>query len=405
MQLVIYAIGAGSLLLFIVNNVIQTIRRRKEIGFWELTLAFFVALMPSIALIIDNTDDAAFSTLEQATFLLVIPLAITHIALTVVESFRPQGIRQSRGLLGIGLAILLALASVSYSFISIQAELRTVDQNPRPTPVNNLDQRDPCVVAGEDLIRELVNDLLGATGLTLSEALTRIEDDPSLSIAILVENNGLDADQFIRDTASEVVVAIEELLSRGCLTTTEATAARFAVPGLVRQAVTNDFDVLLNQFAPDDTAEQIEALSPTDIVATRQALEDFLAANPTELPTVTPTYTPSNTPTPTVTRTPRPTDSPTPTRIRFQTATPTLTPTLPNPCIAQANFNVNMRTLPDLDDGDVILTIPFESVITVYAPNPDETWWYGLYDGEVGWVSGEFIALADACFDLPPRRP
>jgi hypothetical protein len=64
-----------------------------------------------------------------------------------------------------------------------------------------------------------------------------------------------------------------------------------------------------------------------------------------------------------------------------------------------------MRTLPDLEEGDVILTIPFESVFSVFAPNEDKTWWFGQYEGESGWISAEFIALTSACDDLPPRRP
>jgi hypothetical protein len=64
-----------------------------------------------------------------------------------------------------------------------------------------------------------------------------------------------------------------------------------------------------------------------------------------------------------------------------------------------------MRDYPSLEDSNVLVTIPFESVITIYAPNEDRTWWYGLYEGQVGWVSGEYMRLSPVCNELPPRRP
>jgi uncharacterized protein YgiM (DUF1202 family) len=104
-----------------------------------------------------------------------------------------------------------------------------------------------------------------------------------------------------------------------------------------------------------------------------------------------------------MTRTPFPTLSPTPTRERYVSPTPTLTPTLPDPCIASADFNVNMRDYPSLEDTQVLQTIEFGTVFSVFAPNEDQTWWYAQYDGVAGWISEEFISVTAPCLDLPPR--
>lgn len=405
MELSLFLIGAISAVLFIINNLARTALRQRTLKLSEIGLAFFVVLLPAAALVVNNLDTADFDILEQTTFLIVIPLVIVHIGLTIVELFRPQRLKQSRGILGIGAAILLIIATSSYNLVSLNAQLSTVDQNIRPTPVNSLSQRDPCDVAFEQLFIGIFQEIATATGLTIEELFVAAEDNPDISIAVLVEENGGNPQQLIDDIIFGVQTGLrEDLLGRGCLNQVEATAAIAFLRGQIPGFITDDFSSLLQtfqQFAPQEG----EVVSLEDQAATREALVAFLEQEPTELPTITPTSTPSRTPTVTPTRTPRATLSPTPTVPRFVTSTPTLTPTLPNPCIASADYNVNMRDLPDLEEGDVLLTIPFDSTITIYGPNEDQTWWYGLYDGETGWISAEFITLTNACSDLPPRQP
>jgi len=404
-DLSLFLLGAISTVLFIINNLTRTALRQQTLKLSEIALAFFVVLLPAIALILNNIDDATFGILEQITLLIIIPLIIIHIGLTIVELFREQRLKQSRGLLGLGTAILLIIATTSYNFISLNAQLGTVDQNVRPTPVNSLSQRDPCEVAFEQLFVSFFQQIADATGLTVDEFLTIAEDDPSVSIAVLVQENEGDPQNLIDDlTETTEVLVREDLLGRGCLTPLQATGL---IGGLRLQLPTfvNDDISSLIELSQQNTAEDLANLSPEDQLATREALVAFLEQEPTELPTVTPTQTPSRTPTVTPTRTPRATLSPTPTVPRFVTSTPTLTPTLPNPCIASADYNVNMRDLPDLEEGTVLVTIPFGDTITIYGPNEDQTWWYGLYDGETGWISAEFITLTQACLELPPQQP
>lgn len=402
MAILLYLIGAISTVLFIINNLARTALRQKKLRLIEIGLLFFVVLMPTAALIVDNIEDANFDRVENLTLLLIIPLAIFHLGLIIVELFRPQRLRQSRGLMGIGAAILLVGASLSYASISTFAQLGTIEQNRRPTPVNSNDERDPCEVAVEQLIVTLVNDILDEVGLTVEEAFVVIEENPDQSIADLITANEGNPVTYTQELISTGQDAVRDLLARGCLTQAEAATFITGLPLAISPFIYDDLSVLLEQAPQQETDPN---LSETEIAQTGEAAIAFLNQEPTPLPTITPTPTVTNTATPTVTRTPRPTLSPTATRERFVTSTPTLTATLPNPCLAIADFNVNMRDFPDLVESEVLITIPFESVITIFAPNDDRTWWFGQYENETGWLSAEFISLNTACNNLPARNP
>ncbi len=132
----------------------------------------------------------------------------------------------------------------------------------------------------------------------------------------------------------------------------------------------------------------------------------LLSAPPTtDGPTATPSLTPTVTltETPTITRTPRPTATATATRYQFVTRTPQPTQTLPTPCLALTKFNVNLRAAPSLD-AELVLTIPFDNTVSLFGRTEDSAWWYGEYEGQAGWISGEFLTLTASCDRLPERE-
>lgn|GEM_PF-2358809 len=419
MGLAFFLFGALATFIFILNNLWRTVRRQQAISFWGLLLAFMVALLPITGLIVDNLEDARFDLLEQLMFLLIIPLLITHVALTVIDLVRPKRRRSGRGVLGVGIAVLLLGANMSYALVSRTIELTRTSVVVRPTPINTTPSfLDPCSfeVIGVEFLDILLGRLANDAGLSVDALLAVFVEDGSATLGQLVranEGNPL-------ETVGDITDAIEQLLLEKAVICEDIPS--IGIPLIVRtqieprlvDAIDADFDTLLLAFesfgapgveAPPTSADPVTP-APAQLQATRAAI---VAAIPTlEIPptatfTLTPTITPSLTPT--QTRTPFPTSSPTPTRERFVTATPSPTPTLPSPCLATASFNVNMRSLPDLEEGDIVLTIPFEAAFAVFASNADRTWWYAEYEGEAGWVSDEFIRLTSACFDLPTRRP
>ncbi|HEX2908694.1 MAG TPA: SH3 domain-containing protein [Phototrophicaceae bacterium] len=143
------------------------------------------------------------------------------------------------------------------------------------------------------------------------------------------------------------------------------------------------------------TAETL-LLTPTPFVLPTASYTPAASATANQPVTITPTPTL----TATVTRTPRPTASPTP--PIFSTFTPTPTATLPEPCSAVANYNLNLRAAPALEAA-VLAAIPYNSFLTAYGKNADASWWYIRYEGQAGWVNGEFLTLAADCGALPVR--
>lgn len=108
----------------------------------------------------------------------------------------------------------------------------------------------------------------------------------------------------------------------------------------------------------ENTAAQVEA---TEIPATqRQAV----------LPTITPTL--AITPTP------------------LATATP-----IPPTCDLLVLYNLNLRAEPDAN-AELLLTIPYSTVIEADAVN-DDGWWHVRYNGQTGWVNGEYVSTMTTC--------
>ncbi len=132
------------------------------------------------------------------------------------------------------------------------------------------------------------------------------------------------------------------------------------------------------------------------------AVVPTLTATPTILPSHTPAITATATlqPTLTFTVTPSPPPSVTPTRMPYRTPTPSITPTVTAYCGAVVNYNLNLRRLPSLD-SEVLVVIPYETIIAVAAQNADGTWWFVVYDDTWGWVDASFISLDTDCFTAP----
>lgn len=145
---------------------------------------------------------------------------------------------------------------------------------------------------------------------------------------------------------------------------------------------------------PDQLSPPTEV--PMAVVAATSILPPTPMASSTPRPTTTPM--PSATPTaiPSATATP----SATPTRARYSTSTPTATPEVTAFCGAVVNYNLNMRTLAS-QNGEVILVIPFESIVDVGGKNADGDWLFVEYNGQWGWISDEFVSADVRCADAP----
>jgi hypothetical protein len=409
--LLLFLVGATSALLLLINNVVRTVLRHKRIRWVESFLLFLTTTTLLVGLIIDNLSEARFDLQEQLTLLVVLPLVIAHLGITIAELLRPQRLRQSRGLMTLGSVVLLLLATFSLNIISLLIEQSSTPLVRLPTPINvTPDFLDPC--SGEAIAARATGRFFGLiseeTGLSRDQLVERFAADGTISVAALVEANGRDPAQLIQRLNAYVDELLLDLVAARCIPPIARPLALTQITPIVRDAVYNDFNTLIQGFAAfgGQQAAVTGTPNPQQLEATRQAL---IAQIPTEdtRPTATPTLspTPTLTPTPTITRTPLPTFTPTPTRVRFATATPTATPTLPNPCRATADFNVNLRDLPSLTDSRVLLTIPFQSEFDVFGPSVDGEWWLASFNDQQGWVKDEFVSVTRACYQLEPRQP
>lgn len=71
-------------------------------------------------------------------------------------------------------------------------------------------------------------------------------------------------------------------------------------------------------------------------------------------------------------------------------------------CEAVVENNLNLRGEPS-PDGELLLTIPHASMISVYARNADGSWLDVRYEDQRGWVNADFVTLNTGCMTLPVR--
>lgn len=409
MGIFVIAFGVLFAALFGLILLLGTLFNRDKIGRLAIFFAFLTTITITVAVVFSTQADRSptFNLVERTALGTALMLAIMSLFLLLREIFRPQRLKQSRGLLGIGVSLLITLSGGVTQFIAIYLDQPETTVR-LPTPVNALANaeaaaNDPCEGPpgggnGEDFFQPILAAAQEETGLSEDELVEQLFGEGRVSVAELVEDNGGDFNRMLAATVDTLTAAIEQQVADGCITRTAATTQIASLPLFIRVALTTDFNTLQRRFDPD-----VAEISDAQLYATRTSIAQTQAVA-TSTPTLVPSATPTPTATNTATRTPLPTLSATPTRERYQSPTPTLTPTLPNPCLARANFNVNMRDFPSLEDTEVLLTIPFEAVFPVYASNEDQSWWYGQYEATAGWISAEFIGLTDACNNLPIRQ-
>ena len=121
-------IGLGFAALFLLNNVIKTILKRERVGFIDMLLAFLAVLTLVLALVAEPVQ-ATESQVSQLVLYAGVGIAIAGLVMIILE--RVHGLKRfgTRGILGIGTGIMLALATFSVPFSSEALAF------PTPTPI------------------------------------------------------------------------------------------------------------------------------------------------------------------------------------------------------------------------------------------------------------------------------
>jgi hypothetical protein len=394
---------------------------------------------------------------EYLTLLACGALAAYSLLIILLELFRPWRLKASRGVFGLFSAGMIALAVLFVPFLGAYFALEAA-----PTPVPDLAANVPTSTATPPSDTTLPDD----TAATDPETTARISAlfqairtilrdeidlpegevfaqlDRGVPLAEIVRASGGDVETVIRQLTEVMRGLIADSAERGEIPRLQAALFSSQMGTFIRIAVNNDLTTLGQRFGgptPDPSATRgsltdlLTALPPIDATPTAPAPAASTAtAVPTDPPTALATDTPAPTltPTPSPTRTPLPTSTPTPNLIATLFADLTLTPFVTSPtidqptgapdsdgtpvpasatprpvtafCLGSVNNNLRLRSAPSRD-AETILVIPFTTVLELTARNSDSTWYATTYEGQSGWVDGEFLSVGASCAALPFR--
>lgn len=387
MGLLLIAAGGAFALLFILNALLQTLRRRPQLGFWHTALAFLAVLLPLVGLILANLNPEPNPLAERASLALAGALFVSGLALSLLEWFRPERLKASRGVLAAGAGMLLLVASFSVPFTAAYTLLSLPPTPTLPVAAAARGTAAPTSAADEQeqaraVFREVLRIIADQAGMQPETVAVRL--DQGDTVAEIVTANGGDLDRVVSAITEIMREQIRLLAADQRLNAAQAALALSQMDTIIRFAVNRRFeDSRLTAF-----------LSGTPI-----------ATEPVELSATAPAQAPTGTPTPTSTVTPSRTPAPptaTPTRWQYATRTPTPTATLPAPCLALTLYNLNLRAAPNREAA-IQLTIPYNTTVMVYGRTADSGWWFVEYDGQTGWVDGQYVQAATACAALPAR--
>lgn len=133
-------------LLYSVMGGIRAIKKNGTIGFIDLLLIFLIALLPLVAVVMDNQPSTEFSTIEVMSLWLGGALVVSGLVIALLELRRPQRLKQSRGILGMGAGILLLVMTL-ITFLTARMEAQVaIAQLPMPTATLFLEKTDAVVV-------------------------------------------------------------------------------------------------------------------------------------------------------------------------------------------------------------------------------------------------------------------
>lgn len=392
---------------------------------------------------------------EYLTLLVCGALAAYSLLIILLELFRPWRLKASRGVFGLFSAGMIALAALFVPFMGAYFALEAAP-TPVPavaanvptstaTPPNNTTDPDAIPITDpetrariEALFQAIRTILRDEIDLPESEVFERL--DSGIPLAQIVRENGGDVETVIRQLTKVMRDLIADSAERGEIPRLQAALFSSQMGTFIRIAVNNDLTTLSQRFGgptPDPSATRasltdlLTALPPLDATPTAPAASTA-TPSPTETLTAFPTDTPAptQTPTPSPTRTPPPTMTPTPNLIATLFAQLTLTPVVPSStadqptsapdsdgtpipasatprpvtafCLASVNNNLRLRSAPSRE-SETLLVIPYTTVLELTARNSDSTWYATTYEGQSGWVDGEFLSLGASCAALPFR--
>lgn len=423
METLLVIFGALFALLYALTALIQTVRRRTDIRRFEIALIFLVVFLPLIALALQSLASSGTAADQDSSLLLAILFGGFGLVLLIVELFRPQRLRHSRGLLSLGAAFMLSIASLLIPFLIAYFSFVPEETPPQNTiassgAVVGATAAAPTVNEGETFVlafNNVIEVVAEESDLSDEQVLTAL--DSGQTVAQIVSANDGDLNTVIDQITVIMQDFVRELMQQDRVDRIRGAAGIASMRLIVEYAVNNDLATLARSGqengdgTPAPTAGEGTPRESYFSFLTMTSTPAAPAGSPaaetqpgTLLATALPTVTSPPTSRSSETRTPQPSATATPTRELFSTRTPSPTATLSSPCLLLPLYNVNLRDTPSLDAA-LLATIPYETALNAFGRNEDSSWWYVEYEGNAGWVKAEFVSPTASCSELPVRRP
>ncbi len=397
MALFLFLCGAFFGVLLLLNNLLKTIQRAEKISFLELLLTYLTAILLLVGVVVNNLDAFAVDSMPisgelpggiafsipvappdpQVEFLTLAAagaLGAFSLFIIVLEIFRPQRLKASRGVFGVFSAAFIALSTVLVPFLGVYfaldadaitddapivADAPTVTTSPpnrvtapsavitsaptatldpdAPTPTRTFTPdpdatltptSDPEARARAVELFQAIRAVL-ATEIDLPEADIFAQLDAGVPIAQLVTENGGDIEVVISNLTALLRDVIMQSAERGEMNRVQAALFSSQMGTIIRIAVNSDLNTLSERLGGEPPDPAATRASLTDLLTQVPVIEatapPVLLSNTERADSPTPSAFPTNTRPPTSTDTPIPaTLSPTPTRT--PPAPPTSTP-------------------------------------------------------------------------------
>jgi hypothetical protein len=170
--------------LLLLNMLIKTLARREKVGFIDVFLVFVTVALLVLALVFDYQASPAGQPLVQmGTLGAAAVLGVFGLLIMLLEVFRPQRLRDSRGLLVLWAALLVAISTQTVPLIArnIAPTLESLSLVAAPTPTRAVSEAtaDPNAVELVTATRRPVTPTASPTPTTPATATQTATPRPS----------------------------------------------------------------------------------------------------------------------------------------------------------------------------------------------------------------------------------
>ncbi|MBZ0301049.1 MAG: hypothetical protein K8J31_14975, partial [Anaerolineae bacterium] len=270
MELVLLIVGGIFALLFILNNGLQILRRQIQLRFWGTLLAFLTTIVTLVALVQSLSAPVSNPMIQTGVVSIALGVIVTGLIFLVLEIVRkPRDLVQSRGILGIGVGLLLLLSTITVPLISAFFAV-PLDSTESLAVAANVDE---AAIEAQQTTRaytNLIESASATTGVNKDEVLLAVTGDTTLTD--FVTSKGGDSEAVLNNALIITRAEVESLISEGDIPRLQGTLMLANLEADLR-------DKLNTRIA----SSQIETLAP------------IILATQTPTPTPTEPFTPTST--------------------------------------------------------------------------------------------------------------